>query len=194
MFQPSALCKFLQPILTPLAISVRLDSVLCLPRWIIVLFMQCICVFLLLLLFYLYSYFSRFLLFYFCTGKSVTIRKKAIRNDWLIEIAKRHPVSLAMVQCHGDKLSENTLRELFKEIAPKLKVSWLWRFIAECVDGEWVGGGWWVVWLSIGTFHRVVRWTEVLPVLFWPLHVYTHPHAYTLTHTHSHTLVRILYI
>ena len=53
----------------------------------------------------------------------MTIRKKAIRNDWLIEIAKRHPVSLAMVQCHGDKLSENTLRELFKEIAPKLKVS-----------------------------------------------------------------------
>jgi hypothetical protein len=43
-------------------------------------------------------------------------------DELLIGIAKRHPISLAMVHCAGDQLSEGALKELFKELAPKLKV------------------------------------------------------------------------
>ena len=116
---------------------------------------MCVCGF----LFDLCSYFSCFFVCFCHTGKRITIRKKAVRNDWLIEIAKRHPVSLAMVQCYGDKLSENTLRELFKEVAPKLKVSTLLesrfvrRFVAKILAEElgmgMVGGSSRDVWRGV---------------------------------------------
>ena len=70
----------------------------------------------------------------------MTVRKKSMKDEWLVEIGKRHPVSLAMVQCHGDHLSENALREIFREMSPKLKVhTLLW---------DWVTLSWdWVTWL-----------------------------------------------
>ncbi|XP_076472198.1 uncharacterized protein LOC143301651 [Babylonia areolata] len=67
--------------------------------------------------------------------KQVTVRKKSLQNEWLEEIARRHPVSLALVQCHGDRLSENTLRELFRETAPKLKE----LNFSRCSKGKMIG-------------------------------------------------------
>ena len=52
----------------------------------------------------------------------VTVKKKTIKNEWLTEIGRRRPVSLAMIQCHGDVVTDDALRDLFKEVAPKLKV------------------------------------------------------------------------
>ncbi|KAL8584808.1 hypothetical protein ACOMHN_037513 [Nucella lapillus] len=67
--------------------------------------------------------------------KRVTVRKKSVRTEWLAEIARRHPVSLAMVQCHGDNLSDNALRDLFKEVAPKLKE----LNFSRCSKGKLIG-------------------------------------------------------
>ncbi|KAK7099182.1 uncharacterized protein [Littorina saxatilis] len=67
--------------------------------------------------------------------KRVTVRKKPMSNEWLSEIAKRHPVSMAMIQCHGDNVSENTLRDFFKEIAPKVEE----LNFSRCSKGKLIG-------------------------------------------------------
>nr|KAG5694621.1 hypothetical protein BaRGS_014716 [Batillaria attramentaria] len=53
--------------------------------------------------------------------KYLTVKKKTLAREWLTQIAHRHPVSLALVQCHGENIDSDALRELFREIAPHLK-------------------------------------------------------------------------
>lgn len=53
--------------------------------------------------------------------KCVTVKKKTLVGEWLTQIAHRHPVSLALVQCHGENIDSDALRELFREVAPHLK-------------------------------------------------------------------------
>ncbi|XP_067655869.1 uncharacterized protein [Haliotis asinina] len=54
--------------------------------------------------------------------KHITVKKNhAICDQWLAQIAKRHPVSLALIQCHGDSVTAKGLRELFRECMDDLK-------------------------------------------------------------------------
>lgn len=47
-----------------------------------------------------------------------------VKDDWLIQIGLRCPVSLSLIQCRGDAVTANGLRELFRECADSLKVSY----------------------------------------------------------------------
>ena len=40
-----------------------------------------------------------------------------------MEISRRHPVSLALIHCHGDQVTAIGLRDMFRECADCLKVS-----------------------------------------------------------------------
>ena len=51
----------------------------------------------------------------------MTVHQKTMTDTWLQGMSKRNPISLAIVQCKGDKLSENALRQFFKHLSPKLK-------------------------------------------------------------------------
>ncbi|XP_041367285.1 uncharacterized protein LOC121381927 [Gigantopelta aegis] len=52
----------------------------------------------------------------------ITVRKKfTISDEWLMQIAGRHPVSLALIQCHGENITAKGLRDLFRETASNLK-------------------------------------------------------------------------
>ncbi|KAL4224638.1 hypothetical protein ACF0H5_015336 [Mactra antiquata] len=53
--------------------------------------------------------------------KYITIKKNDIDDSCLGEIAKRHPVSLALIQCHGEQVTAKGLRDLFKDCANTLK-------------------------------------------------------------------------
>ncbi|XP_046335483.2 uncharacterized protein LOC124117572 [Haliotis rufescens] len=54
--------------------------------------------------------------------KHITVKKNhAICDQWLSQIAMRHPVSLALIQCHGDNVTGRGLRELFRECTDNLK-------------------------------------------------------------------------
>lgn len=58
-------------------------------------------------------------------GKYITIKKKTDLDDsCLTEISRRHPVSLALIHCHGDQVTAKGLRDMFRECADSLKV-WL---------------------------------------------------------------------
>ncbi|KAL5007482.1 hypothetical protein ScPMuIL_016288 [Solemya velum] len=52
----------------------------------------------------------------------ITIRKNHdLNDDHLVQIGKRHPVSLALIRCHGDNISSRGLRVLFSDCANNLK-------------------------------------------------------------------------
>jgi hypothetical protein len=55
-------------------------------------------------------------------GKYITIKKNDIDDSCLEEIAKRHPVSLALIQCQGERVTARALRDLFRECSQSLKV------------------------------------------------------------------------
>ena len=57
------------------------------------------------------------------SGKYITIKKKSDLDDsCLEEISRRHPVSLALIHCHGDQITAKGLRDMFRECAESLKV------------------------------------------------------------------------
>lgn len=43
-------------------------------------------------------------------------------DETLANIGHRHPVSLALIQCHGDNITAKGLRELFRECCETLRV------------------------------------------------------------------------
>ncbi|XP_071120754.1 uncharacterized protein [Mytilus edulis] len=52
----------------------------------------------------------------------ITIKKKHDMDDeTLANIGHRHPVSLALIQCHGDNITAKGLRELFRECCETLR-------------------------------------------------------------------------
>ncbi|XP_060605854.1 uncharacterized protein LOC132758296 [Ruditapes philippinarum] len=53
--------------------------------------------------------------------KYITIKKNDIDDSCLEEIAKRHPVSLALIQCQGERVTARALRDLFRECSQSLK-------------------------------------------------------------------------
>ncbi|OWF51484.1 uncharacterized protein LOC110449096 [Mizuhopecten yessoensis] len=54
--------------------------------------------------------------------KYITVKKKHhLTDDSLGQIGKRHPVSLAFIQCHGDSITTRGLRDLFRECGDSLK-------------------------------------------------------------------------
>ncbi|XP_053384332.1 uncharacterized protein LOC123535673 isoform X2 [Mercenaria mercenaria] len=53
--------------------------------------------------------------------KYITIKKNDIEDSCLEEIARRHPVSLALIQCQGERVTARALRDLFRECAQSLR-------------------------------------------------------------------------
>ncbi|XP_033751788.1 uncharacterized protein LOC117335722 isoform X2 [Pecten maximus] len=54
--------------------------------------------------------------------KYITLKKKHhLSDESLAEIGKRHPASLAFIQCHGDNITARGLRDLFRECADSLR-------------------------------------------------------------------------
>ncbi|XP_069132056.1 uncharacterized protein [Argopecten irradians] len=54
--------------------------------------------------------------------KYITVKKKHhLTDESLAQIGKRHPASLAFIQCHGDNITARGLRDLFRECADSLK-------------------------------------------------------------------------
>ncbi|CAC5389876.1 unnamed protein product [Mytilus coruscus] len=52
----------------------------------------------------------------------ITVKKKHDMDDeTLADIGHRHPVSLALIQCHGDNITAKGLRELFRECCETLR-------------------------------------------------------------------------
>ncbi|XP_052800773.1 uncharacterized protein LOC128231710 isoform X2 [Mya arenaria] len=67
--------------------------------------------------------------------KYITIKKGQLTDQHLSEIAERHPVSLALIQCHGDSVTARGLRDLFRDCAATLKE----LNIARCSGGALSG-------------------------------------------------------
>ena len=60
---------------------------------------------------------------YLFSGRYITIKKQNDLDDnCLMEISKRHPISLALIQCQGEQVTAKGLRDLFRQCAPTLKV------------------------------------------------------------------------
>jgi hypothetical protein len=49
-------------------------------------------------------------------------KRHDMEDDTLAHIGHRHPVSLALIQCHGDNITAKGLRELFTECSDSLRV------------------------------------------------------------------------
>lgn len=57
------------------------------------------------------------------TGRYITVKKNHNMTDESLEhIGKHRPVSLALIQCHGDFITAKGLRGLFRACANSLKV------------------------------------------------------------------------
>lgn len=66
------------------------------------------------------------------SGRYITIKKNhSLTDESLERVGKHHPVSLALIQCHGDYITAKGLRNLFRACANSLKV----RRRADC--GMW---------------------------------------------------------
>lgn len=71
------------------------------------------------------------------SGRYITIKKNHSLTDESLEwVGKHHPVSLALIQCHGDYITAKGLRNLFRACANSLKVwrradCWLWHVIRQ---------------------------------------------------------------
>ena len=56
-------------------------------------------------------------------GKHIVLRKKQrVSDSWLSEIGKHAPQKLSLIQCQGEKVTANGLRELFRQCADSLQV------------------------------------------------------------------------
>jgi len=55
-------------------------------------------------------------------GRRITVKKRRVTDSWLIEIGRRQPASLELVQCHGDAVTPTGLRELFRQCVDSLQV------------------------------------------------------------------------
>ncbi|KAK6191654.1 hypothetical protein SNE40_003286 [Patella caerulea] len=54
--------------------------------------------------------------------KYIAVKKQHnICDDWLHQIGKRHPISLALIQCHGDFITIQGLCDMFKECSETLR-------------------------------------------------------------------------
>ncbi|ESO84704.1 hypothetical protein LOTGIDRAFT_168574 [Lottia gigantea] len=54
--------------------------------------------------------------------KCIAVKKQhAITDEWLDQISKRHPISLALIQCHGDLITSNGLKQMFKQCSHTLR-------------------------------------------------------------------------
>ena len=56
------------------------------------------------------------------TGRTIGLHKRQVTDFWLTQIGERHPVSLSITQCHGNIVTENGLRNLFRSCADSLQV------------------------------------------------------------------------
>lgn len=57
------------------------------------------------------------------SGRYITIKKNhSLTDESLERVGKHHPVSLALIQCHGDYITAKGLRNLFRACANSLKV------------------------------------------------------------------------
>ena len=54
-------------------------------------------------------------------------KKHDMDDESLVQIGHRHPVSLALIQCHGDNITAKGLREMFRECSETLRVSHITR-------------------------------------------------------------------
>lgn len=65
------------------------------------------------------------------TGRHICLKKRHdLYDDWLVEIGKKKPLSLILEHCHGDHVTANGLRELFRDCADSLQVG----FLAVCTN------------------------------------------------------------
>ena len=52
-------------------------------------------------------------------------QNKNITDEWLCAIGMHRPMSLTISQCHGDKVTVNGLRDLFRNCSDSLEVQYL---------------------------------------------------------------------
>ena len=57
------------------------------------------------------------------SGKTIKLRKKTLKDDWLREIGKHAPVNLSLMQCHGDHVTNSGLRDMFRDCSDSLQVN-----------------------------------------------------------------------
>ena len=59
----------------------------------------------------------------FLIGRNIVLRKSnAVNDDWLINIGRREPNRLSLIQCHGDHVTPHGMRELFRQCSESLQV------------------------------------------------------------------------
>ncbi|XP_071957046.1 uncharacterized protein [Antedon mediterranea] len=53
--------------------------------------------------------------------KTITLQKKELTDDWLIQIGEKHPTDISLLQCNGSKVTEDGLRTMFRTCSKSLK-------------------------------------------------------------------------
>ena len=68
-------------------------------------------------------FFFFFFFFFLNLGRHITLEKKMLQDDWLMQIAHLHPSTLELIQCHGDQVTAAGLNYLFNECTDSLLVN-----------------------------------------------------------------------
>ncbi|XP_033646648.1 uncharacterized protein LOC117305872 [Asterias rubens] len=67
--------------------------------------------------------------------RTIGLHKRQVTDFWLTQIGERHPVSLSITQCHGNIVTENGLRNLFRSCADSLQE----LNVSGCTGGDLTG-------------------------------------------------------